>query len=99
FFQAHIGQKRFLHVLPLCCFLFSRFSSAIIIMNVLHYFMSFNVFSVIILSYTSFSIKLANTTFLRFFFVELFIISCFFLFFGLYLLIQFKKFKYHLVYE
>src|SRR5699024_5279039 len=91
--------KRFLHVFPLCCFFFSMLSSATIIMNVLHSFMFFSVLSETIFSDTSFSIKYANTPFLRFFFLDLSIMSCFFLFFRLYLLIQFKKFKYLLVYE
>src|SRR5699024_12545550 len=53
FFHAQIGQKRFLHVFPLCCFFFSILSSATIIMNVLHSFTSSNIFSEIRFSDTS----------------------------------------------
>src|SRR5699024_9272093 len=84
FFHAQIGQKRFLHVFPLCCFFFSNVSSATIIMNVLHSFTSSNVFSETRFSDTSFSIKSATTPFLRFFFVDLSILSGFFLFFSVY---------------
>src|SRR5699024_9408759 len=91
--------KRFLHVFPLCCFFFSNVSSATIIMNVLHSFTSSNEFPETRFSDTSFSIKYEYTQFLRFFFVYFSIISCFFLFFTVYLLIQFKKYKYQLVYE
>src|SRR5699024_6662338 len=99
FFHAQIGQKRFLQVFPLCCFFFSMLSSATIIMNVLHSFTSSNIFSETRFSDTSFSIMYANTLFLRFLFVYLSIMSCFFVFFAVYLLIQFKNFKYQLVYE
>src|SRR5699024_7009411 len=111
FFHAQIGQKRFLHVFPLCCFFFSNVSSATIIMNVLHSFTSSNVFSESRFSDTSFSIKSVNTHYFSFFFVVLSVVSffflffyvyilfLFFLFFTLYLLIQFKKFKYQLLYE
>src|SRR5699024_5377130 len=81
FFHAQIGQKRFLHVFPLCCFFFSNVSSATIIMNVLHSFTSSNVFSETIFSDTSFSIKYSYILFFLFFIVYLSIMSCFFLFF------------------
>src|SRR5699024_11899448 len=89
FFHAQIGQKRFLHVFPLCCFFFSNVSSATIIMNVLHSFTSSNVFSDTRFSDTSFSIKYANSTFLHFFFMYLYIILYFLLFFLIFLFIHY----------
>src|SRR5699024_12772116 len=92
FFHAQIGQKRFLQVFPFCCFFFSMLSSATIIMNVLHSSTSSNIFSETRFSDTSFSLKSASTPFLRFFFVDLSIMSCFFFICALCLLFQFNNF-------
>src|SRR5699024_6152220 len=82
FFHEQIGQKRFLQELPLCCFLFSIFSSLTYIKK-----LSQSLIRSCIFSLTSPFTSLEKIALRCFLFVCLIKMSCFSFCFSLYLLI------------